>query len=43
MKTRYGDKVNQIIDNSLVPYVINGVTHQIKKSDLKLIEAILLP
>ena len=32
-----------MIDNSLIPYVINGVTHQIKASDLKLIDAMLLP
>jgi hypothetical protein len=43
MKNRYGAKANQMIDNSLIPYVINGITHQIKASDLKLIDAILLP
>ncbi len=43
MKYRYGAKVALFADTSLIPYVINGVTHQIKKSDLKLIESILIP
>lgn len=43
MKNRYTAKVNHFIDNSLIPYVIKGVTHHVKASDLKLIEAILLP
>jgi hypothetical protein len=43
MHNRYADKVAHYVDTSLVSYVINGVSHQVKKSDLKLIEAMLIP
>ena len=32
-----------MLDTSLIDYNINGTTHQVKSSDLKLIESILIP
>lgn len=43
MKSRYGEKVAQMEDNSEISYVIKGVTYTIKSSELKMIDSILLP